>query len=116
MSSPGKSSFTVLLVEDNPGDTWLIQNMVSDLPEPRPTLIVADRMAAALDRARQQAVDIILLDLTLPDSLGIATVTCFHREFPNVPIVVLTGLDDEATAIQAMHQGAQDYLVKGDLD
>jgi signal transduction histidine kinase len=100
----------VLLVEDNPGDARLLREML-----PRDVVLVhVDRLDAAIPLAVDA--DLVLLDLTLPDSTGLATFRSFHAAAPDVPILVLTGLADEAIAVEAARAGAQDWLVKGRVD
>jgi serine phosphatase RsbU (regulator of sigma subunit) len=102
----------VLLVEDNPGDARLISMMLAETPSTHFELAHVTRMTAALKLLAEKAFGVVLLDLSLPDSHGLDT---FHqmRSRTAVPVVVLTGLDDETVAIQAVQDGAQDYLVKG---
>lgn len=112
----------VLLVEDNLADVDLIQEALEDAAVdqanigPVLQLEQVDRLAQALDRFQQGDVDIVLLDLSLPDSQGFDTFVRLERAAPGTPIVVLSGLDDEAMAIRAVREGAQDYLVKGQVD
>lgn len=106
----------VLLVEDNPGDARLFAELVKETRAGQWKLTHVDRLASALDRLGQQAFDVILLDLSLPDAEGLDTLIRAHTEAPKVPIVVLTGHDDEALAVKAVRAGAQDYLVKGRVD
>ena len=73
-------------------------------------------MSEAEKHLAEHAVDIILLDLGLPDAQGLAAVRRAHAVAPRVPLVVLTGLDDEALAAQALQEGAQDYLIKGQIE
>ncbi|MGV0026786.1 response regulator [Phormidesmis priestleyi] len=107
----------VLLVEDNPGDVQILKihlrqaNAFSQL-----TLTHVETLKDALGSLAQHSVDVILLDLSLKDSEGLETFIRLHQETPATPIIVLTGLDDEALAIQAMQQGAQDYLPKGEVN
>ena len=103
----------VLLVEDNPGDARLFMELVRDTGAGHLKLENATHLSAALDRLSNGHFDVVLLDLSLPDEQGLATLTRTHAHAPNVPIVVLTGLDDEALAVKAVRAGAQDYLVKG---
>jgi len=103
----------VLLIEDNPGDARLIRDTLAQMELPRFELAHVDRLATGLARLAQDDVDVVLLDLSLPDSQGLATLVECQANAPRVPIVVLTGLADEATALKALQQGAQDYLVKG---
>ncbi len=108
---------TILLVEDNPGDARLVEVLLEEAAGPG--AFVFRREAAlepAVARLERECCDVVLLDLSLPDSQGLATVRRMRAAAPQLPIVVLTGLDDESVAIQAMQQGAQDYLVKGSGD
>jgi signal transduction histidine kinase len=79
-------------------------------------LITAGRLADGLREASAQRPDVVLLDLSLPDSHGFETFERVHAAEPETPVVVLSGLDDEALAVRAVHDGAQDYLVKGQVD
>jgi PAS domain S-box-containing protein len=103
----------LLLVEDNPGDARLVALALAEAAGDEAELARVDRLAAALDRLDGERWDAVLLDLSLPDSQGIATVRRVRAAAPTVPIVVLTGLTDEDAAMQALHEGAQDYLPKG---
>lgn len=106
----------VLLIEDNPADARLVRELLADAKGDDFTLIAADTLMAGLKRLTKGGIDLILLDLGLSDSQGIETFGRVRAQGPDVPIVVLTGLDDEAVALQAVREGAQDYLVKGALD
>ena len=106
----------VLLVEDNPGDARLLHEMLKDVQGAQFNLTDVARLQDALELLRGQSFDIVLLDLRLPDSQGFDTFTRMSSEFPNVPIVVMTGLQDETVALRAVQEGAQDYLVKGQVD
>jgi two-component system NtrC family sensor kinase len=106
----------LLLVEDNPGDVRLIQEMLLESGATRFNLHVIDRLAAALEYIRENSVDLILLDLSLPDSQGLESLHKILVSAPDVAVVVLSGLDDETTALEAVHSGAQDYLIKGQVD
>jgi two-component system cell cycle sensor histidine kinase/response regulator CckA len=106
----------VLLVEDNPGDARLFTELVRDAGAGQWKLVQVDRLSAALDRLRREPFDVMLLDLSLPDADGLDTLIRAHAEAPKIPIVVLTGHDDEALAVRAVRAGAQDYLVKGRMD
>jgi PAS domain S-box-containing protein len=113
MSNP---HLKVLLVEDNPGDARLIREMLLEVPHIRFELELADRLATGLVRIRAGGIHAVLLDLGLPDSQGHNTFVAVHAEVPHVPIIVLTGLGDEALALRTVQEGAQDYLVKGQVD
>ncbi|MBF8285993.1 MAG: putative Histidine kinase, partial [Anaerolineales bacterium] len=106
----------LLLIEDNPGDARLIREALREAGGESFDLQHADRLATGLARLAEGDIHLVLLDLSLPDSHGLDTVARTHARAPDVPIVVLTGLDDEALALKALEIGAQDYLVKGDVD
>ncbi|MFQ5817728.1 MAG: sensor histidine kinase [Terriglobia bacterium] len=103
----------VLLVEDNPGDARLVEMGLAEAGPQRFQVERAERLVAANNRLRAGTFDVVLLDLSLPDSQGIDTLKRVRTQNREVPIVVLTGLSDEQIALQALHAGAQDYLVKG---
>ncbi|MBX5490157.1 MAG: response regulator [Chloroflexi bacterium] len=105
----------VLLVEDNPGDARLIRAMLAEVPSLGWHWQHVDRLAAALPVLGAGTVDVVLLDLNLPDARGLESVERVQAVAPEVPVVVLTGLDDEATGLRAVQAGAQDYLVKGQV-
>jgi two-component system cell cycle response regulator len=108
----------LFLVEDNPGDARLIREMLAEIPNIRFTLEQVERLEEALKRLTGgEEVDVVLLDLSLPDSRGLETFNRFHDAFKEPPpIIVLTGLDDETVGVSAVQGGAQDYLVKGRVD
>ena len=108
-------SIRTLLIEDNPGDARLIGAFLGEVQGVQIHLEQAERLSAGLTRLGETEIDVILLDLGLPDSQGIETFLGAHREAQGVPIVVLSGTEDETLAIRAVHEGAQDYLVKGEL-
>lgn len=109
------TSKRILLVEDNPGDAILIKAILQDAPKPGFDLVWMKSLGAALQALEQVQVDAILLDLSLPDTQGMETLAKVHAHSRSVPIVVLTGLDDERLASKAVNEGAQDYLAKGEL-
>jgi two-component sensor histidine kinase/DNA-binding response OmpR family regulator len=106
----------VLLVEDNPGDARLIQEMLSEAGASAFALEQADMLSTGLERLAAGDIDAVLLDLGLPDSSGLDTFITVHAQAPDVPIVMLTGLDDAELAITVVQEGAQDYLPKNKLD
>jgi PAS domain S-box-containing protein len=106
----------VLLVEDDPDDALLFQHMLLRSPSMDFRFERVDRLSDALNRLAADDLDIVLLDLSLPDSNGLETFTRLHATDVRVPIVVFTGLDNEALAIQTVQAGAQDYIVKGQVD
>lgn len=114
------SPIKVLLIEDNPADVRIIRELLAE--EQAETgrdsfhLLVERRLGAGLNRLQEQEVDVVLLDLSLPDSAGLDTLVQAHEQAPLAPLVVLTGLSDEELGLSALQRGAQDYLVKGKLD
>lgn len=106
-------SMKVLLVEDNPGDAFLIVEQLSEKGCGPFEVECAARLSEAYDRLGECAFDVVLLDLGLPDSEGSDTVRTMLRDFPGTPVVVLTGNEDEQTGYVAIKEGAQDYVVKG---
>jgi DNA-binding NarL/FixJ family response regulator len=115
MQSPAISA---LLIEDNPGDARLIREMVREAGASATVvdLTHVDRLVAGLESLANALVDVVLLDLSLPDSSGLDTFARLHAAVPGIAIVVLSGLDDQSVAVQAVQSGAQDYLVKGQVD
>ena len=111
-----KSLKILLLVEDNPGDARLLREMFNEEGAHKTELTHVASMGEAEKELAGRAFDIILLDLGLPDSQGLGAVRRAHVAAPRVPLVVLTGLDDESLATQALKEGAQDYLIKGQID
>ena len=109
-------SIRVLLVEDNPGDAALIQQALAEADAARFLPTHVQRLSDALALLREGAHDAVLLELGLPDSHGLDTLVQARTQAPRVPIVVLTGFDDEAAGAKAVQQGAQDYMVKGQVD
>ncbi len=119
MSVGGGPPIRALLIEDNPGDARLIREMLRDVAggaHPAVELVHVDRLSSALEHFRADRADLVLLDLSLPDSSGFETFAAVHAAAPEVAIVVLSGLDDQLLAIRAVQEGAQDYLVKGQVD
>ena len=106
----------VLVIEDSKTHVQLIRGMLRQTNGANFSVEVFHELAGALDRLAQGDLDIILLDLTLPDSSGVDSCRRVTASAPTLPIVVLTGVDDEETAITALQCGAQDYLVKGQID
>jgi diguanylate cyclase (GGDEF)-like protein/PAS domain S-box-containing protein len=106
----------VLLIEDNPGDARLIREMFREHNSKAIELNHVECMGDAEKYLAEHAVDIILVDLGLPDTQGLEAVRRTHVAAPHVPLVVLSGLDDESMALQALKEGAQDYLIKGQIE
>ena len=107
----------ILLVEDNRDDAFLIEQYLSQATVAFSCkFTTVERLTAALHLLETQSFDIILLDLTLPDSSGIDTLMTMHEKAPDLPVIVLTGMSDEALAFAALKAGAQDYLIKDGID
>lgn len=120
MTEQSDAQVEVLLVEDNPGDALLIREKLrlaidEDETQPRFQVSRVDSLAAAIDFLSRRRVEAIVLDLSLPDSQGIDTIDRILGASPNTPIIVLSGLADQALAVKAVRRGAQDYLVKGQI-
>ena len=102
----------VLLIEDNPADARLTCELLAEVPSLHAELVLADTLAAGLARLAAEEFSVVLADLSLPDARGVETVRRLRHKQPRVPLVVLTGLDDERSAVEMLQNGAQDYLVK----
>lgn len=103
------------MVEDNPGDLRLIRELLCEA-EPPTEILTADRISDAFHKLASDRIDLVLLDLSLPDSSGMEGFRRIRSEMPCIPIIILTGLRDVAMAREAVRSGAQDYLVKGQLE
>ncbi len=114
--NPPAESIRVLLLEDNPGDARLIELMLEDAGAGLFVLEHVERLQTALEHLSNGGYSIVLSDLSLPDSQGLQTFAQLHARAPQVPIIVLSGLNDTTLAVQAVHEGAQDFLVKGRVD
>jgi signal transduction histidine kinase len=111
-----KAALQVLLVEDNSGDALLLREMFRKERPGSFHLTHVVSLGEALVLLAKGGIDIVLLDLGLPDGHGLDTVRRAHAVAPEIPLIVLTGLDDEALAAEAMKVGAQDYLIKGEIE
>jgi signal transduction histidine kinase len=109
-------SLNILLVEDNPGDARLLEELLLDAATLDAKVKRVDRLESARAHLARESPDVVLLDLSLPDAQGLATIRGALDAAPDVPVVVLTGLDDQEIALQALHAGAEDYLTKGRVD
>jgi two-component system, NarL family, sensor histidine kinase UhpB len=110
-----EKNIRILLVEDNPGDAVIINEMLKEIYDTNFELIHFKRLQHGLEHINEDF-DIMLLDLNLPDSRGIETFNTMNKHAPELPIIILTGLIDEDLAINIVSEGAQDYLVKGQID
>ncbi len=115
MSQP-ETEIQVLLIEDSPTDAWLIEDALSEVAAFRLRLLRAERLSEAVAHLRTERVDVVVLDLGLPDAQGLDTFRAFHRLAPDLPVLVLTGLDDMSVGLLAIQEGAQDYVLKRDIE
>lgn len=106
----------LLLVEDNPADARLLRELLKEITTAQFDIDVAVQLSEALSKLRGGAFDLVLTDLSLPDSQGLDAFRELHNAAPTVPVIVLSGVDDETLATSAVREGAQDYLVKNRID
>ncbi|HLX37331.1 MAG TPA: ATP-binding protein [Candidatus Binataceae bacterium] len=116
MTSISDEALPVLLIEDNPGDTRLVREALSETRFARWRLTCRQTLSEGLELLGRESVVAVLLDLTLPDCTGAETIAQVHAAAPTMPIVILTGRDDEVISRDAVKAGAQDYLIKGLFD
>src|SRR5260370_1761936 len=106
----------ILLVEDNTGDKRLVQEAFREIAELQSEIVHCDTLKQALESLAGGRPDVVLIDLGLPDAQGLEAVRRIHDAAPEVPLVVLTVLNDESLGMQALKEGAQDYLIKTHID
>lgn len=106
----------ILLIEDNPVDQGLVEEYLSDTHFNANKFTVVDNLKAGLSELTKGETDVILLDLSLPDSFGLKGLNSIRGKYPQLPVIILTGLQDNEVALEAIKNGAQDYLVKDKLD
>lgn len=111
-----KQTLDVLLVEDNPGDASLFKTVLAECQAPKFDILHLESLGEALAHLVKQAPDVVVLDLGLPDAHRMDAVQKIRSQAPSVPIVVLTSVEDESLGMATVKHGAQDYLVKGQLD
>ncbi len=111
MSETGNDELLLLLVEDNAGDSRLISEMLAKQPDIH--LMFSDSLSSAYELMANEQIDLVLLDLGLPESKGLDTLNAFRDRNPSTPVIVLTGLDDDEAAFESLRIGAQDFLEKG---
>ena len=107
---------TILIIEDNPVDARLIKEVLAEGNGGAYNLKYADSLSDGLKKISEEDFDIVLLDLSLPDSAGLETITSISEKNKDIPLIILTGTDNLDVAIGALGIGAQDYLVKGQFD
>lgn len=111
-----KNPMNILLVEDNPADARLVEIYLSESTMIDPTIVKTTELGKGLLMLEEQDFDVVLLDLTLPDSSGFSTIKTMLDEFPEQTVIVMTGLEDETVALNSVKAGAQDFIVKGQFD
>src|ERR1700687_3338854 len=110
-----EKTIRILPVEDNPGDACLLRDMLEEAHSCKYDVTHLASLQKAVTHLAENPVDVVLLDLGLPDAQGLEVVKRVRAAAPRIPLVVLTGLDDESLAAQALQEGAQDFLVKGQI-
>lgn len=110
------AEFRVLLIEDEPAFAVWLRSVLQPIKNPIFRLAHMDRLQKGIEFLKSHPVDVILLDLSLPESWGLETYNTLAQHAPQIPVVVFTSLDDEAVALESMRRGVQDYLVKGKAD
>ncbi len=109
-------NISILLIEDNLADIELFEETLKDIKNEKFLLKKATRLQEGIAHIQEENFDIVFLDLSLPDSHGQNGFTKLYTQAPHLPIVVLTGFDDDKMALDIVRQGAQDYLIKGDIE
>lgn len=112
-SAPNPSATRVLLVEDDIGDAYILSHMLREEGGAEFELEHVRRLGEGMERLSDGHIEILLLDLDLPDSFGLDTFRHVHTQYPDIPVLVLSGHEDESIALEAVQNGAQDYLFKG---
>src|SRR5262249_12382622 len=112
-SSPSPvSSVNILIIEDNEGDAFLIQEMLERATSLSFSILHAATLEDAEPKYKQQPFSVLLLDLNLPGTTGMDAVEKVRHDLPGIPLIVMTGMDDDKKALGALQRGAQDYIVK----
>lgn len=111
-----ETTTAILLIEDDDGDARLVREMLSEAGNGPFRLAHVPTLNQGLSRLARETFDLVLLDISLPDSQGPDTLRALHETAPDIPVIALTGLDDDAFGIKLLQMGAQDYLIKGDID
>ena len=111
-----EKNIKILLIEDNPGDVYLIKEQIEEFANFTYELKNVETSNDALSVLKEQTFDVILLDLGLPDSDGINTFLRIYNKNPLIPIIILTGLNDETIGSCAVEKGAHDFFVKGQIE
>ena len=106
----------ILLIEDSPSDQDIFKEMIKDTCFASSNLVTVERIKQGLTILTQESEDILILDLSLPDCLKLDGLIKIKQHYPALPVIILTGLSDVSVAMQSIHAGAQDYLVKGEYN
>jgi DNA-binding NtrC family response regulator len=109
-----KQQITVLVIEDSSDDFSLLKEVLESSEEVEAKIFREDRLEGAILVAKNSAIDVAIIDLSLPDSSGLDTYVAFHEKYPLMPTIIMTGFKDHNMAIEAVQKGAQDYLFKGE--
>ncbi|MFZ0726339.1 MAG: response regulator [Desulfobacterales bacterium] len=107
-------NISVLIVEDNLDDYTLLREVLESSEEVAAVILHEERLGSALSAAKNNAIDVAVIDLSLPDSFGLDTYVSFHEKYPLIPTIIMTGTKDYEMAFTAVQKGAQDYLFKGE--
>lgn len=105
---------TVLVIEDSLDDFCLLREVLESSEEVEVRILHEERLEGALSAAKNRAIDVAIIDLSLPDSFGLDTYVSFHERYPLIPTIIMTGTKDHEMAFEAVQKGAQDYLFKGE--
>jgi DNA-binding NarL/FixJ family response regulator len=111
----GNETIRVLMIDDNPAAINLMQYLLEEEKDVSIKLEGANTLASGIERLARGGIDVILLDVLLPDSRGFDAFADLRAEVPDVPVVILSGISDEILALKLVRDGAQDYLVKGEV-
>ena len=109
-----KKKITVLVIEDSVDDFCLLREVLESSEEVEVRILHEERLEGALSAAKNRAIDVAIIDLSLPDSFGLDTYVSFHERHPLIPTIIMTGSKDHDMAFEAVRKGAQDYLFKGE--
>src|SRR3954471_7803486 len=108
-----QANLQILVIEDNPGDYFLVNEYLEEaFPDAR--IFHGDTLKRGIELLQKEPIDVILLDLTLPDGMGINSFHTVNSEFPKVPVIILTGVGATEIALESLKVGAQDFIVKDD--
>jgi DNA-binding NtrC family response regulator len=109
-----KQKITALIIEDSLDDFFLLKEVLESSEEIEAEILHKDRLDDAISAAGNQAIDVAIIDLSLPDSFGLDSYVSFHEKHPLIPTIIMTGARDHVMAFEAVRKGAQDYLFKGE--